>query len=572
MLALTVLAVAPTPAFAGTDTAATPAFAQTNDDAVYKTVADDISGFFSWGQAKVLSASGSNAVLDDTAKFPAGMRLSVLRPGSVFRHPVTGAPFATAEMEIGTLEIGKADEAGAVRAKVLSGTPAAGDIVRASSARTKLLVFSDELVQPRVADGIVKALGASGRFDVEDGGIIGLGVSVPEAGRGSSTATLQLKKSGDILTGEIFPAGSALSTMKKFSWPYPATAQVVESKPKPESTAVDFAWRHYKVSYRATAAASGDIDGNGREEILLGGGSVIHIYNIEKYDLAAINEIDAGRLAGSIIALGAADINRNGRAEILATFLSESAGGIAPPDNPAASVTANNSVVTIVYEFEPGRGFRELARFAGWGARVLPEGSYLQQYSNDAGFAGPLMRLEADAGVYSMKAGPVLPAGVDIYGFVRPGSAGMTFTPDGRLRSSDGSWTSGETFGGGEPSVSLSSGLGEAPKSMILRVPPKADRNATDRFWVFRNNPVVGLMPGIGFRSSDIAGFGIENGAVKEVRRIPDIAGVVSDLISLPDGTIGLLLSPPSGGSQLFSGWRLFSEESVFMVIDPWKR
>ncbi|MBI5141157.1 MAG: VCBS repeat-containing protein [Nitrospirae bacterium] len=572
MLALTVLAVAlaAVPASAGTNAATTPASAET--DAVYKTIADDLSAFFSWGQARVISASGPDVVLDDAAKFPAGMRLSVLRPGSVFKHPVTGAPYATSEMEVGTVEPLKADEAGTVRARVLTGTPAAGDIVRASSSRTKLLVFSDELVQSQVADGVVKALSASGRFDVEDGGIIGLGVSVPEAGRGLSTATLHLKKSGEVLSGEIFPAGSSLPTMKKFSWPYPAIAQVVESKPKPESAAVDFAWRHYKVPYRATAAASGDMDGNGREEILIGGGSLIHIYSIEKYDLASINEIDAGRVSGSIIALGAADINRNGRAEILATFLSEGASGLLLPDNPAASVTANNSVVTIIYEFDPVKGFRELTRFAGWGGRVSPDGAYLQRFSNETGFAGPLMRLEADGALYSMKTGPGLPAGVDIYGFIGSGSAGIMFTPDGRLRSSDGLWTSVETFGGGEPSVMLSSGLGEAPKSMILRVPPTADRNSQGRFWAFKNNPLTGLMPGIGFRSSDMTCFASENGTVKEIRRISDIAGVANDLISLADGTLGLLLSPPSGGSQLFSSWRLFNEESVFMVIDPWKR
>ena len=146
-------------------------------------------------------------------------------------------------------------------------------------------------------------------------------------------------------------------------------------------------WKSANYKYLINGMAIGDVDGDGRSEIVVVSPDEIYVYRLEKGQLREITRQDVGSEHYNI-GVDVADINGNGRAEIFITALTR----------------PKNVVRSYVKEFD-GKAFVEIAQDLPWFFRVtdLPvRGRILlgQESRLYAPYRGGLYEMQWDGGAY----------------------------------------------------------------------------------------------------------------------------------------------------------------------------
>ena len=146
-------------------------------------------------------------------------------------------------------------------------------------------------------------------------------------------------------------------------------------------------WKSANYKYLINGMAIGDVDGDGRSEIVVVSPDEIYVYRLEKGQLREITRQDVGSERYNI-GVDVADINGNGRAEIFVTALTR----------------PKNVVRSYVKEFD-GKAFVEIAQDLPWFFRVtdLPvRGRILlgQESRLYAPYRGRLYEMQWDGGAY----------------------------------------------------------------------------------------------------------------------------------------------------------------------------
>ena len=147
-------------------------------------------------------------------------------------------------------------------------------------------------------------------------------------------------------------------------------------------------WKSPNYKYLVNGMAIGDVDGDGKSEIVVVSPDEIYVYRLEEGRLREITRQDVGSERYNI-GVDVADINGNGRAEIFVTALTR----------------PKNVVRSYVKEFD-GKAFAEIAHDLPWFFRVtdLPaRGRILlgQESRLYAPYRGGLYEMQWDGGAYA---------------------------------------------------------------------------------------------------------------------------------------------------------------------------
>lgn len=159
-----------------------PLAAQENDyRRALQVISDKFHQNFPYLQGEVVAIKGGDVFLSIGLKDQAvkGNRLTILRKGAAFKHPVTGAVLGSLEDEIGVAEIVEVREKFSIArmVKMTSGKnllPKVKDKVRLSSAKIRIAIlpFINETKEPFSTEIVTRELSRSflskGRFDVFD--------------------------------------------------------------------------------------------------------------------------------------------------------------------------------------------------------------------------------------------------------------------------------------------------------------------------------------------------------------------------------------------------------------------
>lgn len=205
-------------------------------------------------------------------------------------------------------------------------------------------------------------------------------------------------------------------------------------------------WKSPNYKYLVNGMAIGDVDGDGKSEIVVVSPDEIYVYRLEEGRLREITRQDVGSERYNI-GVDVADINGNGRAEIFVTALTR----------------PKNVVRSYVKEFD-GKAFAEIAHDLPWFFRVtdLPaRGRILlgQESRLYAPYRGGLYEMQWDGGAY-VPGNPIITSreqvnvlGIALGDVLNNGEETLVaIDRDNRIvitsPSGEALWTSGDKYGG----------------------------------------------------------------------------------------------------------------------------
>ncbi len=161
---------------------------------------------------------------------------------------------------------------------------------------------------------------------------------------------------------------------------------------------------------RFSGVAAGDVDGDGRADLVLLDDHSVNFFSIENGALVKKGKFQ-GQHYETFKAVDVADVNQNQVAEIFVT-----------------SVDRKANVSSFVIEWQQG-AFQTLVKDSNWYYRVVRENGVKQLYGQEGGysepFSGKVFSLVWDGAGYGRETAVLLPPGVDVFSFVRGDFLGM---------------------------------------------------------------------------------------------------------------------------------------------------
>lgn len=500
---------------------------------------EETLSYFKPLRGKVISVKG-NVVDVDLGKnsgLRKGMRFSVLREGAAFIHPVTREPIGKVESSIGNAAVKDVDIGGSTM-EVIKGDAREGDIVRISEMKIRVMFYQDRNVDWSLADAYYNMLKESGRFAFIDtsldsgddsvilaeakrlGAQIALVLRAETAGKDSilKQRLLWSEDSSELADIEV---KADIAVVKDIRFGEAFT---------PQTTAGD-ALLFFDLPFGATLVTAGDVDGDGKQELIIGTGREIGVY-VPGVSLHRLYEIK-GSINDDYLRVDALDINSDGRDEIIATSMRD------------------GDIVSYIYELR-GSEFSLLLKDNLF-LRKLGNDLIAQKYDRSIGFDGPVFSVVHSNGKLKSSATLRLPNGINIYDFV------ILNVPDGADNilayddagflvhyNKDGLkvWQSRENYGGYSAGFKKSS-----PTIMVDR----GEWTIKDRLFlknkeavVVKRIPLADMAKGLGYKSSQVRALWWTGLSMEERTLISDISGGIIDYSLIGDNLV--VLSKPLFG------------------------
>jgi len=374
----------------------------------------------------------------------------------------------------------------------------------------------------------------------------------------------------------LFFPGSGEEPVRVWEAPYTPEPVVFERGPDSELFS-EIPWHSYKFSFGGRHLAACDADGDGTQDLLIAEKRTVHVFRLEGEGFREMNAFEIpGK--GKIFSLGAFTFPGDSVASIVITTLEEV--GVAKVILTAQGQQGSLAikVQTLVYKYADDTGYGEVWKAENVFGRTALDGIYLQEYSDANGFEGPIRKLVREPGGFGLGPSMDLPKGMGLYDFVVVDEFVAHYSRDGYILISrrDGSvaWNSDKKFGGGETTVSLpvlSKGLG---KEVLRRIPLLRAEKGSYQVFVFRNNPFLGALPGLGFSSVDLAGLVVSPaGSAEEAWRMERVPGRLVDMTVLADGRMAVLLVPYVHFSDpIFDPADYVQPRSAVLIMDTRER
>lgn len=527
------------------------------DDAINQLKEETLS-YFRPLKGKVVSVSGNVVTSDLGAQsgIKKGMRFTIFREGTPFLHPVTKEPMGLVETPGGKAEV-KDVSADQSTFEIIKGNAGEGDILRVSEMKARLLFYQDKDVDWNLAEAYYQALKESGRLELMDTSLDSADDAqiIAEAKRLNAEAALILtakESEKEILLRQRIlwaedSAGLAdrevradMATVKEF--------RAARNMLAPLASAGD-ALLFFDLPFSASLVASGDLEGDGNRELIIGSGRELRVYSLGGSLIPLYEHKGPG--GDDYLWIDTMDVNGDGKDEIIVTALKGRQVDVSSDTlNPA--IKDEGKVVSYIYE-RKGSEFSLLWKGNVF-LRALPTlGLIGQHYNEGEGFGGPVFKMNHASGSFTKGDVVKLPAGVNIYDFTY--MAG----PDGRrytlaydnsgylnLYNDDGLrvWQSKEGYQGFRNTFRKS-----APTVMVER----GEWSVKDRLFVrsresfvVKRIPLSDMARGLGYKGSQIKTVWWTGLSMEENVLIDGVSGGVMDYAFIQDKLI--VLSKPLFG------------------------
>ncbi|MCG2710437.1 MAG: VCBS repeat-containing protein [Thermodesulfovibrionales bacterium] len=515
------------------------------DDNPLSLMRDDVLSYFSPLKGKVVSVNNGMAVINigERSNVKKGMRFIVFREGAPFLHPVTKAPIGTLEAVIGKAEIKEAghDTSTAV---ILKGDVKVSDKVRISETGVRMLFYQGKNVDWSLGDSYYRLIKETGRFEIVDTAIETDNDSevMAEAKRLNADVVLILsakEAAGDtMLKHRLLWADNAIKFAEdevRVAVAFMKELRFGEEFFGPQKgdvrTFVD-------LPFGVRLITAGDIDGDGKAELLMSTGSDIRLYSSGAAgDLSGLYEIK-GTPKDDHIWLDVLDINRDSKDEVIRTLMTA------------------DIVVSRIYEFKDGKFF------VLWEGDVFLKriGNELiaQEYERGEGYKGAVFKVAWDNG-YKKGDNVSIPRGVNIYDFIfinepvgidsqRDGKRlALAYDDAGHLNLYDEGiriWRSKGDYGGFQttfkrvtPTIMVERGEWAVKDRLVMQ---------NREILVIKRIPLVGMAKGIGYSKSQIRSLWWTGVSMEERTIIDDIPGKALDY-TIADNRIIVLDMPMLG-------------------------
>ena len=501
---------------------------------------DETLALFKPMSGRITTVDGSRVTVDIGTKdsVRAGMRFTILREEAAFRHPVTKQPLGNLESLIGQLEI---KETGSDRSSgyVIHGVAKEGDKIRISEVSVNLLFCQSKDTDWQLADSYHRKLKETERFNIIDTELESDNTSevLNEAKRLKADVALNLISkqgaAGTDLVQRLFYASDGTQFSEIKTGVNAALAKELrfgeeffKTKKKDASLEID-------LPVDAKLIATGDIDGDGKKEIILSNGKEILFYNLGSDLQPALGGLTIKSSGlGDHLWLDTIDLNGNGKDEIVVTSMK------------------GDEIISSIYELK-GSEFVLLFQDKGF-LRRLETGLIRQAYSRADGFDGPVSAISWD-GTYKKGAPLKLPRGVNIYDFVYlddPGRGKLTVAYDenGYVNVYDSAglrlWKSESKTGGfltsfhrSSPSIGSDKGDWTVKDRLIIK---------DSQILSVERTPLLKMVKGLGYRNSRIKDFRWNGLSAEENVLIDNISGPLFDYTVAGD-TVIVLTGPLFG-------------------------
>ena len=505
-------------------------FAFAEEDPITR-LKDSTLKFFKPVSGKITSVEGNKAEMDIGLKneIMPGMRLNVLSEKEPFIHPVTGEMLGRVESMTGKVEVKDVREKTAAGV-IVEGNAKAGDKVRISGTKVKVLFCQDKKIDWYLADEYYRKLKETGRIELIDTSLETSDETlvVNEARRlGAEIALMLTSKEADKGT-QVMQKLLWVSDGSKF---FETDVEIDVAYAKELKFGEGLFTPHageailmYNLPFGAKFVTTGDFDGDGKQEIMLSTGRDARAY-LPATDLQLLWEVK-GAAADDHLWIDAVDLNRNGKDEIVITLM------------------RNDEVVSDIYELQ-GSEFKKLWE-GKYFLRKIGTELIAQKYSRSDGFTGDVFAITWD-GDYKTGEKIKLPKGVNIYDFAFIEGAGkekLVFTYDdkGFLNLYDGKgvrvWRSAADTGGfltkfkkESPNQFVDSGEWAVKDRLIPR---------NREVLVVQRVPVAEMARGVGFKSSRLKNYWWNGFSMDEGVLVNDIKGTLLDYAFAGDKMIAL--------------------------------
>ena len=516
-----------------------PAFAEDNP---LDTMRDQTLALFKPLNGKINSVEDKKVTITLGAKdaVKSGMRFNVFREEAPFIHPVTKQPLGNLEAFIGKIEISEVN-ADSSSGSIIQGDAKEGDLVRISEIPVPLLFCQSKDISWRLADSYYRKIKDTGRFTMIDTALETDDPSkvIEEAKKLKADVALLLTAntgdSGTVFVQRLFwvSDGVQFSEIKvDIDAAFAKKSRFGEKflMPTQADTLLQF-----DLPVDAKLMTRGDVEGNGKDEIIFSTGKDVVFYTLGADLQPALGGL---RISGSSLDdhlwLDAVDLNKNGKDEIIITSMK------------------GKEVVSYIYELKDSE-FVLLFKDNVF-LRRLGDGLIAQAYARTDGFDGNVYNMVWEDGNYR-KGNPLnLPKGVNIYDFTyyedpQAGRLTVAYGEDGHLAVYDSKnvmlWKS-ETGNGGF----LTTFQKYSPSSLTDR----GEWSVKDRLFVRHNNtiltvqriPLLTMMKGLGYRKSRILGLRWNGLSMEGSILVDDISGPVFDYLVSGD-TVIVLTGPLFG-------------------------
>lgn len=510
------------------------------DDTAINKLRDNTLSYFTPLKGKITSINGKIATIDLGTKshIKPGMRVTVFREGAPFIHPVTKEPLGRVETHVGRAEVREVgpDTSALV---ILKGDVREGDKVRISETKVRMLFYQGKGVDWYLSDSYYRSLKETGRFELVDTAMETDDDAriIAEAKRLNADAVLILsaKESGKdtLLKQRLFWVDDSM----KFAEDEinVAVAFVKELKFGEEffSPQKGDVWLYFDLPFGVRFIATGDLDGDGKQELLMSTGKDVRVY-VPGVDLQpSLGGVEIkGSATDDHLWLDTIDLNGNGRDEVIVTSMKD------------------GDVVSYIYELK-GPEFSLLWKGKFFLRRIGNE-LIAQEYDPGQGFIGDVFNIVWN-GEYKKGSNVKLPKGVNIYDYVYIGEPGggrsvLAYDDTGYLNLYDDRsikiWRSKEDYGGflttfkrTAPTVMVERGEWAIKDRLFLR-----NREAL----IVKRIPIVGMARGIGYKSSQIKNLWWTGLSMEEGTLIDNINGGILDYALAGDKLI-VLSRPPFG-------------------------
>jgi hypothetical protein len=523
--------------------------AQGEDDPITK-LKDDTMLYFKPVKGIITGVEGNKVIIkiDEKDSVRQGMRLKVLREGAPFVHPVTKEFLGKIEATIGKVEITELQPE-PYTGIIIEGEAIEGDKVRISETKVKMFFCQDKNIDWYLADEYYRKLKGTGRIEMIDSALETCDESkgLEEAKRlGADVALLLTAKEaekGTLIREKLLwvSDGSKFIDMEiNVDTAFAKELKFGEEFFTPEAGE---ALLMYDLPFGARHVATGDLDGNGKQEIILSTGNDTKVYS-PAADLQFLWEIE-GPATDDHIWIDTFDLNRNGKDEIIITSIRQ--GNVTSGTDSAVVTFEDSEVVSYIYELE-GSEFKKL-----WEGKYflhrIGNSLVVQSFSNQEGFSGDIFDMTWNGG-YKIGMKIKVPKGVNIYDFVYiegEENERLIFAYDEKgflnLYNENGirTWRSNSGTGGfvtifkkQTPAVHIDRGEWYVKDRLISR---------HREVLVVERIPILEMAIGLGYKNSRIKNYWWNGISMEEGVLINDIKGSVLDY-TLTGDNIVVLASP----------------------------